>query len=138
VPAAPALSYIVFKKVDPAFVLMSLILGFGWSLNLHAVPMYLAAQGRGILRYNILSHVLLGLCVLTGAFFPRNFLNVPSAVWGVTIGLALSAGVIIVGNALVLGLGSTVKRAFPGMLGSIIVAALLTGFAYSWFMSGGL
>ncbi len=123
--AAPILSHLVLGRIDIVLLKMTAVLGTAWSINLLAVPFYLLAQGRGILRWNIASHVWLGLCVLLGAVLTTAPFGVSSVVWGIAFGLITGAAIVVFGNARTLGLNKLKYWFAPHALASAGVSVFV-------------
>lgn len=97
---APFLCLLMLGHVSPAILQFNVILAFGWGANLFSLPTYLAAQAQGMLRWNMLSHLLAGLGVAGAAILLAPGLGAIGVVLGVGIGLVLGALATVAGNGL--------------------------------------
>jgi O-antigen/teichoic acid export membrane protein len=59
--SSPFISQIWVGKYENAFVYSAIILSIGWLLNTLCVPAYFASLGTGELKWNLISHVVMGL-----------------------------------------------------------------------------
>lgn len=96
--AVPVLSLLMLGEVSRDLVALNCILVLGWSGNVAAIPLFIAAQATGYLRWNLLAGmstlVAIGICtVLVGGQY-----GMLTFVAGVAIGLLVGATIIIIGN----------------------------------------
>jgi O-antigen/teichoic acid export membrane protein len=132
----PAMSELVLGRFDRELILLTAVLAWGWSINMLSVPMYFAAQGQGKLRWNIFTHLWLALCVALGLVIPA-FTQVPSVVWGIVFGLVTGSGLNVAGNAVSLGIASSVREDVTWLLAVFAVTACISIaqlFALHWFL----
>jgi O-antigen/teichoic acid export membrane protein len=132
--AGPLVSFLVLGKLEFAVVQMAAILAAGWSINLLAAPTYMAAQGQGLMRWNIASHFLLGACVVAGVYFTSAPFVSP-VVWAITVGLVLGSLVIVAGNIRAMGNGRLLKPDFPRLFGAA-AACVAVAFSTLWLTIG--
>ena len=107
---APVLCWFVLGRISPEVITYAAILAIGWSVNILAIPLYLLAQGQGILRWNLASHLVLGLVIVLATWFGAPHFGAIAIVSGVTLGLVLSALVSTWGNAIVFRQASLIRR----------------------------
>lgn len=118
---APLVSLVVLGHLSPELIFMNAALTAGWAINVLAIPIYLAAQAFGILRWNFASHVLASACVLVAAMFFAPPFGIAALVGGLVAGLLLGMFVIVCGNAQALG----VKDVMAKSSGKFIAAGLV-------------
>lgn len=94
--SAPFISGIWIGHYERVFVIFTTLLSIGWFLNTLSAPAYFVNLGTGVLRWNVISHILIGILnaglgIIFGLFF--NGFGVVVA-W--VIALSLGSGVIYV------------------------------------------
>lgn len=57
----PAVSSLWLGRVEPAFVVFSIMLSIGWLINTLNAPAYFVFLGIGYLRWNTISHIVIGV-----------------------------------------------------------------------------
>jgi O-antigen/teichoic acid export membrane protein len=97
--AAPLISMALLDEWNTPMLSLNAILTLGWAINLLSLPLYIAAQAHGQLRWNIASHIVLASSVLVSALIPVTAFSQYIVAFGVAIGLALGSAVAIGGNA---------------------------------------
>jgi hypothetical protein len=97
VAAAPIMSFIILGYVSPEVIQANAVLAFGWAINLFAVPLYIAAQGQGVLRWNIISHGTMAFFVVISTIFSSSLTMMP-IIFGVSLALTVGSFVTILGN----------------------------------------
>lgn len=95
--AAPAVSALVLRRHDPAFCLVAWLLCAGWAINTITVPAYLSNMGTGRLRWNTISHVVMGLLNLALASAFGMLFGWYGVVAGSVLALAIGSLIIVVG-----------------------------------------
>ena len=91
----PLISEAWIGRYEPAFVVFAFLLITSWALNTTAVPAYLAFVGTGQLRWNTVSHMVMGFTtLLIGYILGHMFGSV-----GVIVGTCLA---ILLGSLLTL------------------------------------
>lgn len=95
--AAPVMSFIILGHVSTEVIQVNAVLAFGWALNLFSVPLYIAAQGQGALRWNIISHSAMAVIVIFSTIF-IPLLNEVAIIFGVAIALTFGSVITIFGN----------------------------------------
>lgn len=106
---APVMSLMVFGRLEPEVLSMNAALTVGWAINILGVPLYFAAQGQGVLRWNFVSHALIALSVLVGVFFLVPAFGSTGLIAAIVTGLVLSVLSVLIGNAHVLGMMDVVR-----------------------------
>jgi O-antigen/teichoic acid export membrane protein len=82
----PLISEVWIGRYEPTFVLFAVLLVASWMMNTFTVPAYLAFVGTGQLRWNTLSHILVGLTnLILGYMLGHMFGSI-----GVIVGTCLS------------------------------------------------
>lgn len=97
--ASPLISFYVMGEFNRITAYMILSLTLGWMINLYNLPFYMACQGAGVLRWNILSHAFIAACVLIGGFISILTINsVHIILLSIVIGLFGSGFIVIFGS----------------------------------------
>ncbi|MES2096937.1 MAG: polysaccharide biosynthesis C-terminal domain-containing protein [Pseudomonadota bacterium] len=97
--AAPLASLFFIKTISDEMIFAIVALSFGFMLNALAVPIYLYAQGVGVLRWNIISQLMLAIVTVLGCWTAAGILGTQYIAVGVFLGLASAATICLVGNA---------------------------------------
>jgi O-antigen/teichoic acid export membrane protein len=94
--AVPIMSEVWIGRDETLFVVFSAVLVVGWFANNMAVPAYFGNLGSGHLRWNTLSHVLIGI-LNAGVGLLLGYLFGPiGVVIGFAISLVAGAGLLVV------------------------------------------
>lgn len=109
---APLMSLVILGHLSADVLLWNAILACGWSINILALPFYVAAQGQGILRWNLLSHAVIGTIVALSSITLAPIYGSTGIVLGMMIGLLMGTAVVVVGNARLFGQGAVLRREF--------------------------
>jgi O-antigen/teichoic acid export membrane protein len=92
----PEISRLLIGSYQPAFVLFSLLLAFGWFINGMTNPAYFTYMGTGKLKWNTVSSIVVGsLNILLGVILGRQF-GGSGVVAGWTIALAVGSSLVII------------------------------------------
>ncbi len=123
--AAPLMCLVMLDHVSEEVLRFNALLALGWSVNLFSLPLYLAAQGQGLLRWNMLSHASIGIVIAAATIFLMPQFGSQGVVIGVAAGLIVGNVVTIAGNATTFAVRPAIARELPAMLalGLIIAAA---------------
>lgn len=122
---APLMSLMVFGRLEPVVLAMNAALTVGWAINILGVPLYFAAQGQGVLRWNFISHALIALSVLVGVFFLVPAFGSSGLIAAIVAGLVLSTLSVFIGNAHVLDMMDVVRSLrWELMAASLAIAAI--------------
>jgi O-antigen/teichoic acid export membrane protein len=133
----PFVSFLVLGSLSERLVYLSIPLIFAWSIHLPSVPIYLAAQTDGRMRWNVLSHLILALAVLVGLALSNTGLN-SAVLVSVVVGLILSAGCVFAGNIPMLGIKNVAVKSgryFVLCVGAITALSLLAWYSFYWIVS---
>lgn len=129
--AAPLVSYFVLEELNYLFLGMVSILALGWGVNVHSIPIYLAAQAKGILRWNFVAHLVMCASILVAVFISFQIANLSTAehrvyatTFGFAVGLVVASFLISFMNPRVLSLAVPLKPAHIGLFGIALVVAL--------------
>jgi len=114
--AAPFMCIVMLDRVSDEVLRFNALLALGWSINLFSLPLYLAAQGQGILRWNMLSHATIGAFIILATTFLMPQLGSEGVIVGVAAGLIAGTVVASAGNAKTLAAGLATARELPAML----------------------
>lgn len=123
---APAMSLVVLGQLSPKLLTMNAMLTAGWAINILSVPLFFAAQGLGVLRWNFAGQVAIALSVLAGAFLVGPAGLVAAIVAGLILGMLIQ----LFGNAHAFGMTDVIRRLRWDLLGAGIVIALLCWTAW--------
>lgn len=93
--AMPIVSEVWIGRHEPLFVVFAAVLTAGWFVNNLAVPAYFGNLGSGHLRWNTVSHVLIGILNAAIGFLLGSFLGPVGVVLGFTISLVAGAGLLL-------------------------------------------
>jgi O-antigen/teichoic acid export membrane protein len=110
--------------VQSQFLAITFLLTLGWSLNLFSLGFYTAAQAVGLLRWNLLGHLVLAGCIVFGASIVVPIYGARGILICVGVGLAASSAISILGNARSLGALGVVRSVAPWIL---VGASLIFG-----------
>ncbi|MER9263455.1 polysaccharide biosynthesis C-terminal domain-containing protein [Mesorhizobium sp. M0410] len=126
---APVMSLVVLGRISPDLLAMNAALTAGWSINILVVPIYFAAQGLGILRWNFASHAAIALSVLIGTFLLVPAFGPPGLVSAIVMGLTSSMLIVLFGNAHAFDAMGMVRRCGVHLLGGSVTIAMLCSVA---------
>lgn len=129
--AAPIMCLFILKHVSVEVLRLNALLTLGWSINLLSLPLYLAAQGQGLLRWNMVSHATIGITVILFSVVLIPLVGYVGVVAGVATGLSLSSAVTNIGNARMFGVGRALAHELPLQL--LTSAAIALACATVWF-----
>ena len=91
---APIISDLWIGHYDNIFVLFVILLSIGWLLNTINAPAYFAYLGIGVLRWNVVSHITIGLLNLCLGFILGIFFDGIGVVVAWVFSLALGSSII--------------------------------------------
>lgn len=131
VAATPLLALLVIAEPDPEILRMNALLAIGWSMNLLSAPAYFIGQARAILRWNILSHAMLGAVIGLVALMLPASASALFICFAVSAGLMLAAVIVVVGNEGALGMGAVARRSLPAFGMSMLVILAVCSFAFA-------
>ena len=89
--AAPIMCLVMLDHVSVDVLRFNALLALGWSVNLFSLPLYLAAQGQGTLRWNMLSHATVGAVIVAATILLMPSFGSEGVVMGVAAGLMAGA-----------------------------------------------
>jgi O-antigen/teichoic acid export membrane protein len=130
VVSAPVISLLIMKHVSLPLLQMNAILSFGWGINLMGAAYYLLAQAHGVLRWNALAHLAIGIVLTAFSLLASKSNAALTVVSGIAIGLTASFLVTVVGNALQFGLWGSLKQQTRTLLVSIVNLGAICSFAF--------
>jgi O-antigen/teichoic acid export membrane protein len=125
---APLMSLVILGKIDPELLRMNTALTLGWSINLLCLGFYMAAQGIGLLRWNLASHAVQGLCVVVGVFGLVPHFGADGLIGAIVAGIVFSAVTVIFGNQFSFGREFDLRLTFISMI--IIMIFCTTSFNF--------
>lgn len=96
---SPVISLIWFGRIEPLFVVLSVIVAAGWWVNIAAVPGYYLGVASARLRWNIIGAALTTTVSPLAAWTLGAAAGAPGAVGGVMLGVATGAMVTAVMNS---------------------------------------
>jgi O-antigen/teichoic acid export membrane protein len=129
---SPLVSYVVLGEISREMLWLSIPLTFAWSANILGISLYMAAQADGRMRWNTLSHVVLAVAVIVGLMTTGTTYGFGGLMISIVVGIMLSLGCQMFGNAALLQLNNVVYRSMPVLLASlglIFLACLLAWMA---------
>jgi O-antigen/teichoic acid export membrane protein len=90
----PIIGWLWIGHTETHFLLFALLLAATWWVNALAVPAYFVAQGLGVQRWNVVSHVTMALAnSILGFFLGKRFGGIGVLV---AFGIAIAAGTIVI------------------------------------------
>jgi len=92
--AIPATSIILLGRLDGKFILISIVLAFGWLLNTLTTPIYFLAFAVGKLRFNTLSHFVITVGCAPAAIILGHLFGAIGVVSGAMASLILGTLVV--------------------------------------------
>jgi O-antigen/teichoic acid export membrane protein len=125
---APLMSLVILGKIDPELLRMNTALTLGWSINLLCLGFYMAAQGIGVLRWNLASHAVLALCVVVGVFVLVPQFGADGLIGAIVVGLVLSTVMVLAGNARFFGFFSLPLANVIFISGSVVFMLFIFSF----------
>jgi O-antigen/teichoic acid export membrane protein len=130
---APIMSFVILDEISAEVLRTNALLTVGWCVNLFALPLYIAAQGIGVLRWNMVSHVILAMCVGLAAILPAMNSSVTGILLGVVVGLVLGALAAMIGNATALGQTRALRAIWPRL--SLCAGLIGAGCFLAWVVA---
>ena len=94
--STPIISKIWIGHYEKIFIIFSILLAIGWFLNTLNVPAYFSYLGIGVLRFNVLSHIIIGLLNAVLGFVLGYFYNGTGVVIGWVISLSIGSSIIYI------------------------------------------
>lgn len=135
---APLMSMIILGHLSADVLLWNAILACGWSINILALPFYVAAQGQGILRWNLLSHAIIGAIVGISSVTLAPVFGPTGIVLGMMIGLLMGTAVVVLGNARLFEQEAVLRREFwPTAMACLLIGAV-SALCYGYLAFFGL
>lgn len=133
---APIVSLLFFAQVKPLFVILVIALASAYFINTSVVPLYLYAQGAGLLRWNIAGQVVIAVTTLAATPVFAMLGNGSYSGLGVAVGIASGSLVSYFGNAHMI---SSAERALPVrmFLALAVITAIVAGLVIYLFGMGG-
>ncbi|MET2827813.1 lipopolysaccharide biosynthesis protein [Mesorhizobium shangrilense] len=128
---APVMSLIVLGHLSPELLAMNSALTAAWSINILVVPIYFAAQGVGVLRWNFVSHAAIALSTVFGVFLLVPPFGPAGLIAAIVAGVILSMIIVLFGNAHALGVVGVVRGLWRELLGASALIVLLSSIAYA-------
>lgn len=125
--AAPFMCIIMLNHVSVEVLRLNALLALGWSINLFSLPLYLAAQGQGILRWNMMGHAIIGIVIIMATIFLMPQMGGEGVVFGVALGLLAGTAVTMGGNAAAFSVESILVRELPRLLAYALIIAAVCG-----------
>lgn len=125
---APLAEYVLFPTPEPLFLPFVAGLAVGYIVNANTTPVFLYAQGVGILRWNIIGQLCIAIISVAAVWFLPQVTTVQAAPMGIAIGLTLGSFVIFFGNTRHFRLGGNIVMICRSLLGAIVVG-LAAGFS---------
>jgi O-antigen/teichoic acid export membrane protein len=99
-----AISLVWIGRYEYTFVLFALVLNAAWFINTLVVPAYFSNLGRGHLRANVISHVIIGgVASVAGGALGALF-GGPGVVGGTALGLVSGSLFLTIGHFVVSGI----------------------------------
>lgn len=93
--ATPLISILWLGSFEYQFYLFSIILFCSWFINIINMPAYFAFLGIGLLKWNVLSHLIIGILNLLLCYILGFYLGGVGAVIGWAVALSLGSLIIL-------------------------------------------
>lgn len=93
----PAISEIWIGQIEPSFIIFGILLSIGWLINTLNTPAYFISMGVGRLRWNTISHMVIGILNLALNYLLGTVYGGHGVVVGWSISLAIGSMIISVG-----------------------------------------
>jgi len=136
--ASPVFSWLMLGKIETNLILITCALAAGWNINSLCSPIYFAAIGKGIMKWNLLSHVVTGLATLVGGLLLGEQFGTLGVVASMVVGLLIGTAVAMIGNAYSLGVQTIwCELRWPLVTGITTIPVIsLAGvlLVYYWFV----
>jgi O-antigen/teichoic acid export membrane protein len=92
----PIVSKLWIGNYEQTFILYAYLLTTGWFLNMMNVPAYFTNLGTGVLRYNVISHLVIGVLNAGLGFSLGLFYGGPGVVIGWVVSLSIGSSIIYI------------------------------------------
>ena len=94
IPFSNVISIFLLGKSDSNFIIVLISLCLGWIINSLNIPSYMINLGTGKLKWNVISHLVIGIlnlvfCVLIGYFFNNGLYIIFSWILALIIGSSI-------------------------------------------------
>lgn len=133
--ASPLASLFFVKTISSEMIFAIVALAFGFVLNALTVPLYLYAQGVGVLRWNIASQMTLAIVTVLACWASAMLLGQQYVAAGVFVGLAAGAAICLIGNARRFGFRLreivAVRASIATLAALVLSAAALAGLLHA-------
>lgn len=91
IPFANIISIFLLGESDSSFIIVLIVICFGWLLNSLNIPSYMINLGTGNLKWNVISHLAIGFfnllfCSIVGYFFGNGMYIIFSWILSLIIG----------------------------------------------------
>lgn len=130
---APIMSLVVLGDLSEGMLKMNAILTLGWSANIFALPLYLAGQAFGVLRWNFASHAVIALVLILSLLILVPVFSTSGVVVGIVGGLAAGTLITMIGNASSFSCYEVLRNSFRNiLLSSCCIVALCAG---AWLLA---
>ncbi len=123
--AAPLYARLMLGSPEPDLVLYAVLLSAGYGASLIVVPLFFAAWGRGITRWNLSSQFVTAGCITTLGPLIAVHMGATGIVIGQLAGLLAGAAAVGVGNARALDIQTQLRGSLPLILASLMAIATL-------------
>jgi hypothetical protein len=123
--AAPIMSLAVLGHLSIELLGMNAALTAGFSINILAVPVHLAGQAFGVLRWNFVSQVAMASAVLIGAFLVGPTYGANGLISTMVAGLLLGMLTVLLGNACAFHVMDIVRKLSWQLFSAGLVIAVL-------------
>jgi hypothetical protein len=115
---------LIFPEPVNMFLSLVTVLAIGHIVNTNTIPVFLYAQGAGILRWNIIGQLCIAFVTVAAISTLPLIAPVQAAPAGISIGLTFGSCVMFLGNSRFFQLGGVFE-----MIRRSILAVISVGFA---------
>ncbi|HPO44282.1 MAG TPA: hypothetical protein PK875_00670, partial [Spirochaetota bacterium] len=92
--AFPGISMVWIGYKEPLFIFLGQILAVAWFLNTLSVPAYVFSLGLGVLKWNVIGHMVIGMLNLLAGYLC-------GLLWGITGVVSASFLALVVGSLVI-------------------------------------
>ena len=119
----PNISKIWIGYYEKTFIIFGILLTIGWLLNIFAGPAYFANLGTGKLRYNVVSHIIIGLLNAGLGFLLGMFYGGIGVIIGWVISLSIGSSIIYISYHIIEDI--PLKELFPSESKRLFLSCML-------------
>lgn len=128
--AAPAVSWLIFSKVDHQFLVFVAMLVPAWAFNTVTAPAYFLGTATGRVTANVVSHVTIGVIALLLALVLGPSYGANGAILASMLALVAGSVIVLFGNSVRSGWNAAKPLlAFESVTGFMLLSAMAYGLS---------